>query len=360
MDLGLNSKMCQCQDVPGTDKYAIRYNICGDEVVENVEWRAYSRAIIPLQHAFVQRYGKPQDKMNESYFLNRVYCPDVNSIIGNPIFPGSITIVTGESGTGKTTFLLQVCGEHARYRKVGYVSGEQNVGFLGQICNRCDVIDVDVGNIVDVDDICDMMTQYNVMVVDSFPCIKYNINKYGKKTKTSADQFILEKLATSAQANNCALFIVLHSTKAGQYKGSTFFKHTVDTMINLRRDGMGGVIVELEKSRCAPPAQITIRMGSHGFNYIRTFIPLDGSYMITGEKYLPSVCERMYTTANKCDSISIRYDKEYAISIATSTPRTNPEFWLAIRSLIHYYKRNKHEQLDYRLSKILRRKQKYE
>ena len=64
MNLNFKSNgMTKCQDVKSDNRYSIRYNV-----------------------------------------NNGV----VDPIIGEPIFPGSITIVSGESGTGKTTFLLQM------------------------------------------------------------------------------------------------------------------------------------------------------------------------------------------------------------------------------------------------------------
>lgn len=221
MDLHFNkSRMTKCQDVAPDNKYDIRFEIR----------------------------------------------PDITDVVGQPIFPGSITIVTGESGTGKTTFLLQVCNEHAaRNRRTGYISGEQNVSFLKKICDNCNVKDVDIGNISDVDDICDTMKNYDILVVDSFPCVKCDVNKYGKMTITRRDQFILEKLATQAQQCNCALTIVLHSTKAGEYKGSTFFKHTVDNMITLKKE-KGCVVAYLEKSRLAPAAYTVLHMCDNGFD----------------------------------------------------------------------------------------------
>lgn len=221
MDLHFNkSRMTKCQNVKSDNKYDIRFNIR----------------------------------------------PNITSVAGQPIFPGSITIVTGESGTGKTTFLLQVCNEHAKFeRRVGYISGEQNVSFLKKICDNCYVKDVDIGNISDVDDICNTMKNYDVLVVDSFPCVKCDESKYGKMTITRRDQFILEKLATQAQQCNCALTIVLHSTKAGEYKGSTFFKHTVDNMITLKKNG-SCVVAYLEKSRLAPATSIVLHMVNNGFD----------------------------------------------------------------------------------------------
>lgn len=221
MDLHFNkSKMTKCQDVESNSRYDTRLNIR----------------------------------------------QEVDRVAGQPIFPSSITIVTGESGTGKTTFLLQVCNEHAKlHRKVGYISGEQNISFLKKICDNCNVKDVELGNISDVDDICDLIPEYSVMVVDSFPCIKCNETKYGKMTVTRRDQFILEKLAVAAQSSNSALFIVLHATKTGEYKGSTFFKHIVDNMITLRKDH-GVVLACLEKSRLSPASSVTLHMYGHGFD----------------------------------------------------------------------------------------------
>ena len=217
----ISNGMTKCQDVKSDNRYSIRYNV-----------------------------------------NNGV----VDPIIGEPIFPGSITIVSGESGTGKTTFLLQMCGEYAKNWKTGYVSGEQNEAFLKVICDRCNVRDVDIGNIVDMDEIISLMSTYKILVVDSFPCIKCNAEKYGKMSKTKMEEFILLQLAQHAQKNKCALYIILHSTKAGQYKGSTFFKHTVDNMILLKRVD-GKVSISLEKSRLAPPNEILLQMNNNGFDY---------------------------------------------------------------------------------------------
>lgn len=352
MNLGFNNKMQKCQDVTPGD-YATRYTINTGDIAENVAFEIWRDAIIPKQHEWVRRLNFPSsEKVTPQSFTFDI--PNINSVIGDPIFPGSITIVTGESGTGKTTFLMQVFGEQARYRKVGYVSGEQNVQFLKQICDNCCVADVDIGNISDVDEICDLMSQYNMLVIDSFPCLHYDVNKYGKMTKLAAEQFMLDKLAIAAQQNKCALFIILHSTKAGTYKGSTFFIHTVDNMINLKRTDNGYVSVVLEKSRLSSPSQINIKMGKNGFDCIRTFIPLDIDYRITGVNYINMTCEDIWTRGNL---INIRYDKEYAIQSVLNNSRISSKFWLAIRSLKYYYKKYKEEAIDSRISNILKRRQ---
>lgn len=210
---------------------------------------------------------KCQDIANDKRYSTSLQLNSViNPILGKPLFPSSITIVTGESGTGKTTLLLQSCSKHAMvHRKVGYISGEQNIAFLKKICDNCNIRDVDLGNITDMDEIKSIIPSYNVLVIDSFPCITCS-DKYNIKTASKREQFILEQLATTAQKCNCALIIILHATKTGQYKGSTFFKHVVDNMIILKRgDSIGNVNINLEKSRLSEPANIVLHMSSQGF-----------------------------------------------------------------------------------------------
>lgn len=227
----------------------------------------------------------------------------INSIMGEPIFPGSITIVNGESGTGKTTMLLQACCMYAKKYKTGYVSGEQNISFLKEICDNCKLKDVEIGNISDMDAIIDLISKYKILVIDSFPFITCNQEKHGKMSSTKQDMYILEHIAAAAQKYKCALFIILHSTKTGQYKGSTFIKHVVDNMITLSKNN-GKVQVELVKSRLASPSTIELTMCSHGFQELymwHYYMSDDNVTLITREEYDHAV-ERVIITCNYISS----------------------------------------------------------
>ena len=354
MNLGLKSKMCKCQDVPEslTQQYKIRYTI-DNSYINEVDYDLYYNWVVDVQRKYFSKYypGRTDYVQNERYDYPKYTTIDVNSIIGYPIFPGSITIVSGESGTGKTTFLLQALNEHAFYRKVGYISGEQNIGFLNQLCERCGVLDVDIGNITDVDDICELMSDYKILVIDSFPCIQFDTNKYGKMSKLASEQFMLNKLAQSAQKVNCALFIILHSTKAGQYKGSTFFKHTVDNMITLKRQNNGYVLVDLEKSRAAPPNQIYLRMSDHGFNDIRSF--LDISSPVKFPMFRTGSSSSIILSWSEGKEFSYIFDKTTAINTILTKPITSLLYKIAKKSLQYYYKKYPNEQKDYRIAKVL-------
>ena len=353
MDLGLKSKMCKCQDVPASDtaRYKIRYNIENSHICD-LDFDLYFDWVVDCQHKWMDKHY-PQNKADyvKKTDYKRPIPVNIDNIIGQPIFPGSITIVTGESGTGKTTFLLQALGEHAFYRRVGYVSGEQNIGFLNQICERCGVLDVDIGNITDVDEICELMSEYKLLVVDSFPCIQFNENKYGKMSKLAGEQFMLNKLAQSAQKTNCALFIILHSTKAGQYKGSTFFKHTVDNMITLKKSTNGFVEINLEKSRAAPPNIIYLRMSDGGFDNVRTY--LDLSKPIHFPLYRHFSNDAIVKMWSYGKDFNYTIDKSTAINVLLTKPTTSLIYKIAKKSLQYYYKKYPNEQKDYRIAKTI-------
>lgn len=361
MDLGLKNKMCKCQDVSDTltQQYKERYTIENSRLLD-LDFDLYFDWLVKCQHKYQDAYySKHWDipKSDHGYIKKESYSRpciiDINSVIGEPIFPGSITIISGESGTGKTTFLLQALNEHAFYRKVGYVSGEQNIGFLHQICERCNVVDVDVGNITDVDEICELMSDYKMLVVDSFPCLQYSVDKYGKMSKLAAEQFMLYKLAQSAQKTKCALFIILHSTKAGQYKGSTFFKHTVDNMITLKKESNGFVLVNLEKSRAAPPSSVYIRMDNNGFNGIRTFIDLDKSVTFPLVNHFNSYAQPIIDAWTNNVKFKLLFDKKYAIQTLLNEGKSTLLFKIAKKSLQHYYKKHSNEQIDNRIKNII-------
>ena len=361
MNLGLSSKMCKCQNVSDdlTQQYKIRYTL-EPSYMYDVCFDTYFDWLVECEHKYMDDYYASHKHILKSdhayinklsYERVRYKAVDLNSIIGQPIFPGSITIVSGESGTGKTTFLLQALNEHAFYRKVGYVSGEQNIGFLNQICERCNVIDVDVGNITDVDEICELMSDYKMLVVDSFPCLQYSVDKYGKMSKLAAEQFILNKLAQSAQKTKCALFIILHSTKASQYKGSTFFKHTVDNMITLKKQSNGYVAIDLEKSRAAKPSTIYVKMCETGFEGIQTYIDLDKTLRFPLVRYFNDYTVINSWTGNK--QFNLLFDKAYAIQAMLTNDKTSSIYKLAKKSLQYYYKKHPNEQKDIKIKSQL-------
>ena len=195
--------------------------------------------------------------------------PTIDKLFGDKgVMPGTITIVSAGVGAGKTTFLLQVLESIAltANKRVGYVSGEEDVSQLAYNAHRIGVANVKVANMSDVDHICDsVLNKFDVIVIDSFQCLSSQV----VKGKNKAQLYSIARLVKAVKATNCVVFIILHLTKDGKFKGDSTVGHAVDVNhfrrswhrdepnpANLRDTGRGEFIHPGLCSDRGPPAMI--------------------------------------------------------------------------------------------------------
>jgi DNA repair protein RadA/Sms len=149
---------------------------------------------------------------------------ELDNLFGDGILPGLTFTVTAAPGTGKTTFLLQLLDNLAnKGYSVGYFTGEEDIRQVAFTCKRLGVTEVSICNETNIDTICDMTKDLDIIVIDSFPCITLK----GTYNKNAKEKLIVEKIIKAAEDNECAIGIILHITKAGTYKGGTLIPHAV-------------------------------------------------------------------------------------------------------------------------------------
>lgn len=160
---------------------------------------------------------------------------ELQGVFGGGIVPGSLTLVGGEPGIGKSTLLLQVAYEIAlKYGKVLYVSGEESAHQIKMRAERLGTIDSQVL----------VLTETNME----------NIITYAKKEKpvlmiidsiqtvflpeiSSAPGSVSQVRQCAAAAmnytkdSNMALILVGHVTKEGMLAGPRVLEHMVDTVL---------------------------------------------------------------------------------------------------------------------------------
>ena len=195
----------------------------------------------------------------------------IDRAFGSGILPGSAFTVTGSPGSGKTTFLLQTLDQLARHGyKVGYASGEESVEMLGNTCRRIGVRDVGVANVTNLDQLVKLTEEFDALVVDSFATLTSD-----HKSSRAHEKYCIQELCKASKANECAVGIVLHISKSGQYKGSTLIPHSVDTVIHLHRDMIEGqpdnyVSMVVNKNRFGPTCEEQLLLTSRGFDWTAT------------------------------------------------------------------------------------------
>lgn len=156
-------------------------------------------------------------------------------VLGGGIVPGSLTLIGGSPGVGKSTLLLNVAGSIAKSnKKVLYVSGEESAG---QIKLRANRLEANSDNLfllseIKLEEIMDELLRedYEVCIIDSIQTI-YSSSLTSAPGSVSQVREITFELMRKAKESNIAMFIIGHITKDGSIAGPRVLEHMVDTVL---------------------------------------------------------------------------------------------------------------------------------
>ncbi len=165
---------------------------------------------------------------------------ELNRVLGGGIVRGSLVLVGGDPGIGKSTLLLQMCRSlSADGRKVFYVSGEES---LRQIKLRADRIgdfsdELKLLAETDIDEIVSQTTELapDVVIIDSIQTMcKDDVESAAGSVSQVRE--ITQILLRLAKEENIAIFIIGHVTKEGTVAGPRMLEHMVDTVLYFEGD----------------------------------------------------------------------------------------------------------------------------
>ncbi len=169
--------------------------------------------------------------------------PEVDEVLGGGIVAGSVNLLAGQPGIGKSTLLLQLAYNLSKKYKVLYVSGEESARQIGLRAERLGAqhkdLQLAVSNVAN--DIAATIASggFDVVVVDSIQAIAVNeINSAAGNVSQITNSTQL--LTAAAKATNTALLLVGHVTKEGSIAGPKVLEHIVDVVLQLEGDRYGG------------------------------------------------------------------------------------------------------------------------
>ncbi len=165
---------------------------------------------------------------------------ELDLVLGGGIVPGSLTLIGGSPGIGKSTLLLKIAGNLAKENKnVLYVSGEESAS---QIKLRGDRLGANSKNLYLLSEINmeNIQTEiesrdYQFIVIDSIQTIysSETPSAPGSVTQVRAITFELMRIA---KAKDIPIFIIGHITKDGSIAGPRVLEHMVDTVLYFEGD----------------------------------------------------------------------------------------------------------------------------
>ena len=169
--------------------------------------------------------------------------PDVDTVFGGGLVAGSVNLLAGEPGIGKSTLLLQVAYHTAKTKKVLYVSGEESARQIALRAERLGVshknLQLAVSNVANDVAATIASSDYDVVIVDSIQAVSVNeiASAAGSVSQiTNSTQL----LSAAAKTSNIALILVGHVTKEGSIAGPKVLEHIVDVVLQLEGDRYGG------------------------------------------------------------------------------------------------------------------------
>lgn len=188
---------------------------------------------MPINKALAS--AKPLSKIDisdEERFITGI--SELDRVLGGGIVKGSVVLLSGDPGIGKSTILLQICNALQNKLNILYVSGEESANQIKMRANRLGAYgdSVSVMTETDVEATCEYINQSkpDLVMIDSIQTMQLSAlsSSPGSIVQVRESTNMLLKTGKSL---NIPIFIVGHVNKGGDIAGPKVMEHIVDTVL---------------------------------------------------------------------------------------------------------------------------------
>ena len=165
---------------------------------------------------------------------------ELDLVLGGGIVPGSLSLIGGSPGVGKSTLLLKIGSNLAKSgKKVLYVSGEESLGQIKIRANRLDANDEKLFLLSEIklqavfEEL--KKEEYEILIVDSIQTL-YSEKVTSAPGSVSQVREITFELMRYGKDEDISIFIIGHITKEGSIAGPRVLEHMVDTVLYFEGD----------------------------------------------------------------------------------------------------------------------------
>lgn len=157
---------------------------------------------------------------------------ELDNVLGGGIVPGSLVLIGGDPGIGKSTLLTEVSAHLSRTQKVLYVSAEES---CSQVKMRCSRLKLDSSNLLLLNETCledieEAIADEKFVVIDSIQAV-YTSELSSAAGSVGQVRECAGKLQRIAKGRGITFFIVGHVTKEGALAGPKVLEHIMDTVL---------------------------------------------------------------------------------------------------------------------------------
>lgn len=159
---------------------------------------------------------------------------ELNRVLGSGIVQGSLTLIGGEPGIGKSTLIMQVCGKLAVNGKILYVSGEESEVQVKMRSDRLGIASDNIfflseTNITDIENKIENL-EPKFCIIDSIQTM-YDEEISSVPGSVSQVKEVTARLMYLAKRQGITVIVIGHVTKDGVIAGPRILEHMVDTVL---------------------------------------------------------------------------------------------------------------------------------
>lgn len=209
------------------------WNSYEEEEVQQTSNTSFKHAVVPRPAVLFEELSLPE------YMRYGTGMGELDRVLGGGIVEGSVVLLSGEPGIGKSTLLLQICGSLCESRKVLYVSGEESGGQLKLRYNRLGMRSERLWLLTETNAEAILAeaakVSPDVMIIDSVQTI------VTEKSTTAAGSVTQVREAAQAfiqyaKSTGTSVFLVGHVNKEGGISGPKTLEHMVDAVLYFEGD----------------------------------------------------------------------------------------------------------------------------
>ena len=187
---------------------------------------------------------------------------ELDRVLGGGLVKGSLVLLGGEPGIGKSTLLLQICSYFGREHTILYVSGEESVRQVKLRADRLGVVTTNLYllSITDAESVCSTITatRPDIVIIDSIQTMNIRdiSSSSGSITQVRECTNMFMHLAKDLEI---PIFLVGHVNKDGNIAGPKVLEHIVDAVLYFEGDrNMSYRILRAVKNRYGSTNEIGV------------------------------------------------------------------------------------------------------
>lgn len=293
---------------------------------------------------------KPQ-KINEikTVSLDRINTTfeELNRVLGGDgkragIVPGSVTLLSGDPGVGKSTLLLQLALSVASAgKKVFYITGEESESQVKMRAERIDKsgkskdIDLYIYSTTDIDVALELINSQrpDLVIIDSIQTLATN-ELPGFAGSIPQIRYGTARLVAIAKREQIPVFMIGHVTKEGMVAGPMVLSHMVDTVLYLEGERLTGTrILRSFKNRFGDTSEVGIfMMEEEGLVELKD---ASSFFMDSRDQQVPGACMAVVMEGSRpilveIQALVVPSSLAFARRISTGIPEKRLELLLAV------------------------------